>query len=173
RPRDPPARAHGRDRSRATTRALPRRRGLRAGARSRGDPPPARGRGCLDAAAQLDRNRSRTPGGRNRGSARRGARVNGYFITGTDTNVGKTYVTCALARRARGLGQRVFALKPIETGCSPGHDGRLLGPDQELLVAAAGDWQQGELRGLYRFPLPAAPRVAAEAAGAVIDLEAV
>jgi dethiobiotin synthetase len=99
--------------------------------------------------------------------------VNGYFITGTDTNVGKTYVTCALARRARGLGQRVFAFKPIETGCSPGHDGRLLGPDQELLVAAAGDWQQGELRGLYRFPLPAAPRVAAEAAGAVIDLEAV
>ena len=96
--------------------------------------------------------------------------MNGYFITGTDTNVGKTYVTCALTRRARALGLRVFAFKPIETGCSTGPDGRWLGADQELLAAAAGDWQQGVLRGVYRFPLPAAPLVAAEVAGAVIDL---
>src|SRR5262249_14644052 len=47
------------------------------------------------------------------------------------------------------------------------------GADQELLAAAAGDWQTGPLRGLYRFPLPAAPLVAAEQAGAAIDLDLV
>ena len=90
-----------------------------------------------------------------------------YFVTGTGTGVGKTFVTAMLARRARTLARSVFAFKPIETGC--------LGPgeDQETLAVAAGDWQQGELRGLYRFPLAAAPLVAAEAVGGTIDLEKV
>ena len=96
--------------------------------------------------------------------------MNGYFVTGTDTNAGKTYVTCALARRARTLGHTVFAFKPIETGCVPGPDGALIGADQDLVTAAAGSWQQGSLRGLYRFPLPAAPLVAAEAVHATIEL---
>jgi dethiobiotin synthetase len=96
--------------------------------------------------------------------------VNGVFVTGTDTNVGKTYVSCALARRATYLGHKVFAFKPIETGCEPTPSG-LRGADQELLAAAAGDWQIGALRGVCRFPLPAAPLVAAEAAGSSIDLD--
>jgi dethiobiotin synthetase len=96
--------------------------------------------------------------------------VNGYFITGTDTNVGKTYATCALARRARALGHHVFAFKPIETGCAP-VPGGYVGADQELLADAAGGWQQGPLRGLYRFALPAAPLVAAEAEHASINLD--
>jgi dethiobiotin synthetase len=95
--------------------------------------------------------------------------VNGYFITGTDTNVGKTYATCALARRARQRGRRVFAFKPMETGCALGPDGHV-GADQELLADAAGGWQHGPLRGLYRFALPAAPLVAAAAERATIDL---
>jgi dethiobiotin synthetase len=88
-----------------------------------------------------------------------------YFVTGTDTDAGKTHVGCALARRARLRGHRVFAWKPIETGCGP------LGPDQEALAMAAGDWQQGLLRGIYRFALPAAPWVAAQAEAAAVDLE--
>lgn len=95
--------------------------------------------------------------------------MNGVFVTGTDTNVGKTYVACALARRARARGHKVFAFKPIETGCTL-TDGGYIGADQELLAAAAGDWQTGPLRGLYRFPLPAAPLVAAQQAGSAIDL---
>lgn len=94
----------------------------------------------------------------------------GYFVTGTDTSVGKTHVTCALSRRARSLGHKVFAFKPIETGCVAGPDGEYRGEDQELLAEAAGAWQQGRLRGLYRFPLPAAPLVAADAARTSIDL---
>src|SRR5688572_9326428 len=96
--------------------------------------------------------------------------MNGYFITGTDTGVGKTYVGRALALRARTRGHRVFAFKPIETGCVPGPDGELLGDDQEQLAIAAGDWQQGILRGVYRFAVPAAPRVAAEEAGVAIEV---
>jgi dethiobiotin synthetase len=94
-----------------------------------------------------------------------------YFITGTDTNVGKTYVSTALARRAVALGHKVFAFKPIETGCATGPDGQYIGADQELLAAAAGDWQRGPLRGLYRFQLPAAPLVSATAESATIDLD--
>jgi dethiobiotin synthetase len=96
--------------------------------------------------------------------------MNGYFVTGTDTNAGKTYVTCAMARRGLVHGHKVFAFKPIETGCASGSHGELIGADQELISTAAGNWQQGALRGLYRFPLPAAPLVAAEAANAAIDL---
>lgn len=94
-----------------------------------------------------------------------------YFITGTDTNVGKTYVSTALARRAVALGRKVFAFKPIETGCATGPDGQYIGADQELLAAAAGDWQRGSLRGLYRFRLPAAPLVSATAESATIDID--
>lgn len=94
----------------------------------------------------------------------------GYFVTGTDTNVGKTYVTCALAIRAAVLGHRVFAFKPMETGCVRRADGSLVGADQELLVAAAGGWQKGALRGVYRLQRPAAPFVAAESEQTSIDL---
>jgi dethiobiotin synthetase len=89
-----------------------------------------------------------------------------WFITGTDTGVGKTHVGVLLVSRLREYG-RVFAFKPIETGC----DG--LGDDQRALSAAAGDWQQGTLQGLYRFALPAAPMVAAAAEGVKIDLDLV
>jgi len=99
--------------------------------------------------------------------------MNGYFVTGTDTDVGKTYVASALVRRARSLGHSVFAFKPIETGCVTGPSGARLGADQELLAVAAGDWQQGALRGVYRLALPAAPLVAAEREGTTIDLASV
>jgi dethiobiotin synthetase len=89
--------------------------------------------------------------------------MNGYFVTGTDTGVGKTYVTAALAKRARQLGKRVFAWKPIETGCGL-VNGQLVGEDQE---AISSDWQEGELRGLYRFRRPVAPLMAARMEGEI------
>lgn len=94
--------------------------------------------------------------------------MKGYFITGTGTGVGKTHVTAAIARRLRLSGARVFAFKPIETGCTL-KDGRLEGADQAILVEAAGSWQKGELAGVYRFEPPVAPAVA----GGPIDLAAI
>lgn len=93
----------------------------------------------------------------------------GYFITGTGTGVGKTYVTCSLAARARELGQRVFAFKPIETGCER-QGGRLVGSDQRALVAAAGGWQTEKLAGLYQFDMPVAPAVAAAETNQTIEV---
>lgn len=86
--------------------------------------------------------------------------MNGYFVTGTDTGVGKTHVTQALTRCARTLGKKVFAFKPVESGCES-VDGQLVGADMELLCQAAGQWQQGELRGVYKLRSPVAPYVAA------------
>lgn len=89
--------------------------------------------------------------------------MSSYFVTGTDTGVGKTHVTAAIATRGRQLGRRVFAWKPIETGCEA-VNGRLVGADQE---AISSDWQQGPLRGLYQFRRPVAPFVAARAEGSI------
>jgi dethiobiotin synthetase len=93
-------------------------------------------------------------------------RPRGYFVTGTDTGVGKTFVSTALAHRAIAVGERVFGFKPIETGCTGP-----LGEDQIALVEAAGGWQSGLLQGVYQFALPAAPLVAAAAESRTIDLE--
>ena len=87
--------------------------------------------------------------------------MNGLFVTGTDTGVGKTFIACELVRRARAAGHRVFAFKPIETGVTGDW-----GEDQLALAKASGSVP----RGTYRFALPAAPLVAAHAAGAEIDL---
>jgi dethiobiotin synthetase len=88
--------------------------------------------------------------------------VKGYFVTGTGTGVGKTYVAAALARLALQAGKKVFAFKPIETGCVR-VDGRLVGSDQDILCEAAGGWQVGELRGTYCFEPAVAPAVASDA----------
>jgi len=91
--------------------------------------------------------------------------VKGFFVAGTDTGVGKTEIAraiCALLAR-RGLNPR--ALKPVETGCAPEH------PEDALaLLAACGTGQLLDEVCPYRFRLPAAPLVAAEAEGAGIDL---
>lgn len=91
------------------------------------------------------------------------------FVTGTDTGAGKTFVTATLARRARAIGKKVFAFKPIETGCDL-VGGRRIGPDQELICEAAGSWQAGEQRGLYQLSRPLAPWVAAQIDGVRIDM---
>lgn len=93
----------------------------------------------------------------------------GYFITGTDTGVGKTFVATALVRRAVARGLKVFAFKPIETGCTE-VDSELVGSDQVLLRRAAGG-ASAPRAGLYRFRDPVAPAVAARTTGEGIDLE--
>jgi dethiobiotin synthetase len=96
--------------------------------------------------------------------------MTGYFVTGTDTGVGKTHVAVAITRYLRSQGARVFAFKPIETGCPVDEHGVRLGEDQQALCDAAGCWQQGDLQGVYRLAMPAAPSVAALAEGLEIDL---
>ena len=88
------------------------------------------------------------------------------FITGTDTGVGKTLVTAALARYASRCGLRVAVMKPCETGVS---DPAGLGADGELLRWAADSEDDISLISPYRLPEPLSPAQAAERAGVRID----
>ncbi|MEA2700047.1 MAG: dethiobiotin synthetase [Myxococcales bacterium] len=91
----------------------------------------------------------------------------GLFITGTDTGVGKTAVGCALARLSNRIGRPWVPFKPVETGCLPN------AADADALWQAARPPFPREHSVLYRFPLPAAPAVAAAAAGTSIDIDAI
>jgi dethiobiotin synthase len=79
--------------------------------------------------------------------------MSGYFITGTDTNVGKTVVAAALALR---LGATYW--KPVQTGT--------LTDDDTETVAALTGVPVAEPR--FRFPEPLSPHAAAACAGTVI-----
>lgn len=96
--------------------------------------------------------------------------MSAVFVTGTDTGVGKTAVACAIARSARRAGLRVRALKPVETGCARGPGSTLVPADALALAAAAGDDAPLERLCPYRLELPAAPQIAAAAAGESLGL---
>lgn len=92
----------------------------------------------------------------------------GFFITGTDTAVGKTVVTTALLRRFRLNGLTVGAMKPVETGVVPGMESI---SDAARLRAAAEIPEGADEVNPYRFPTPLAPYDAARLAGVSIDPE--
>ncbi len=91
----------------------------------------------------------------------------GVFVTGTDTGVGKTLVTAALALYLRRQGLDVGVMKPVETGIDNPAD---LGPDAALLQWAAGSEDEPELVSPYRLKAPLAPSTAAGLEGVTIDL---
>lgn len=87
-------------------------------------------------------------------------------ITGTDTGVGKTMVACALARSLADQGQRVCAIKPIETGC-----GERPGPREDGVQLARATGQIQPRMALCRLRAPLAAPQAAEAEGGEIHYE--
>ncbi len=101
-------------------------------------------------------------------SVSRSIRPDPILITGTDTGTGKTLVGCALVAALRARRLRVSVYKPVETGCAE-VAGRLVAEDCVRLAAAAGEVRRASEVASYRFELPAAPLVAAEAAGTTID----
>ncbi len=82
----------------------------------------------------------------------------GFFITGTDTGVGKTMVTAGLAILLRSRCQPVGVMKPIQTGCRR-VNGRLFPDDTKILQWAAETDDPLELVTPYRFQSPLAPFV--------------
>ncbi len=92
----------------------------------------------------------------------------GWFVTGTDTAVGKTVAGCAIARGLRSLGVDLGVMKPAETGVGP--DGPL---DAIALRQAAGVEDPIDEICPQQFELPAAPNVAAAAEGRTVDLDAI
>ena len=65
-------------------------------------------------------------------------RLSGLFVTGTDTGVGKTYVTAMIVTALRNRGVRAGAYKPVCTGASPTKADDIQWEDVERLHAAIG-----------------------------------
>jgi len=95
--------------------------------------------------------------------------LRGYFITGTDTGIGKTVVTAGLAANLRQKGINAGIMKPVQTG-SKKIDGSLVSMDALFTMSVAGINGAMELISPYRLEPPLAPRIAAELEGVNIDL---
>lgn len=90
-----------------------------------------------------------------------------YFITGTDTDVGKTLICCALLHGFAGQGHRVVGFKPVASGCDDnGHN------DDAMRLRAAGNVQAsyGQINP-YCFAQAVAPHLAAKFVGIDINLD--
>jgi dethiobiotin synthetase len=88
----------------------------------------------------------------------------GFFVTGTDTGVGKTYLASSLARLGRELGRRVAVLKPVAAGASR-LDELLLSEDAEILARSVGGEVPLERVSPIVYEAPLAPCLAARAGG--------
>jgi dethiobiotin synthetase len=85
-----------------------------------------------------------------------------WFVTGTDTDAGKTHVGRALLMAARSRGLKAIGYKPVESGCPDG----TVGPDAQALAMAANT----EPTTSYSFEEPVAPWLAANLEGEVISI---
>lgn len=95
------------------------------------------------------------------------SRPHGFFITGTDTGVGKTRVACALLHAYATRGLRVIGMKPVAAGAQRSN-GVWMNEDVEALLAASNVAAPRELVNPYCFEPPIAPHIAASLAKIVI-----
>jgi len=86
---------------------------------------------------------------------------NGYFITGSDTDVGKTYIACQLVRQLVQQGVEVETRKPVESGCELSANGDLITHDALALQQANGNRETIERIAAYRYRAALAPPRAA------------
>lgn len=92
----------------------------------------------------------------------------GLFITGTDTGVGKTFVTAGMLRALNGMGYRSCPMKPVETGCAR-RGGVLVPADAIKLLSASGLNEPLDALNPYRFRHALSPSAAADEDGSVIS----
>ncbi|HYC49014.1 MAG TPA: dethiobiotin synthase [Burkholderiales bacterium] len=91
-----------------------------------------------------------------------------FFVTGTDTGVGKTLVACALLHAYAQRGLRVIGMKPVAAGARREH-GVLVNEDVAALKSASNTSAADDLVNPYCFEPPIAPHIAA--AQAAIEIE--
>jgi len=95
-----------------------------------------------------------------------------FFVTGTDTGVGKTTVTVRLMQQLAAQGLTVIGMKPVASGCE-WLDGRWQNDDVRQLTAASNVSAPPELINPYCFQPAIAPHIAADQDGVEIDLEVI
>ena len=93
-----------------------------------------------------------------------------FFITGTDTGVGKTYITCKLIQQYIALGYKVIGMKPVAAGCD-WVDGGWVNDDVLKLEAASNVKAPRTLTNSYSFKEAIAPHIAADIAGVEMKLD--
>ncbi len=100
------------------------------------------------------------------------SKARGFFITATDTGVGKTVVAAALIRAMNGLGIRTGGMKPVETGCMK--DGDVLIPsDGTMLKSVAHMNENLNIITPVTFKSPLAPLAATEIEGKEVSLDGI
>ena len=92
-----------------------------------------------------------------------------WFITGTDTEIGKTWVSSALIRHLVAEGHRVAGMKPVASGCE-NTDAGLRNDDALSLIAASNVKLPYETVNPFAFEPAIAPHIAAREAGQLIDI---
>ncbi len=93
-----------------------------------------------------------------------------YFITGTDTDVGKTYIASALVQHFCQQGLQAVGMKPVAAGAEL-VDGRLLNSDVTELIKAGNVDADLALINPYVFAPAIAPHIAAEQSGIRVLLD--
>ncbi len=96
----------------------------------------------------------------------------GCFITGTDTGVGKTWVTLGLMLALKRRGFTVSGMKPLASGCRRTPEG-LRNRDAEMLQEHCSRPIAYELVNRYAFDPPVAPHIAAKEAGVEVELDVI
>ena len=96
----------------------------------------------------------------------------GYFITGTDTGIGKTVVTLGLMRWLQDAGLRVAAMKPVASGCERTPQGLRNEDALQLQQQASMQLDYDEVNP-YAFEPPIAPHIAARQAGVEIRIDSI
>ncbi len=94
----------------------------------------------------------------------------GFFITGTDTGIGKTWVTLSLMRALQTAGLKVIGMKPVASGAVRGDNG-LINEDAALLQAHGSLALPYARINPWVFEPPVSPHIAAELAGCELDIE--
>jgi dethiobiotin synthetase len=94
----------------------------------------------------------------------------GYFITGTDTGVGKTLVAGGLAALYKKQGLNVGVMKPVATGCKRVNN-RLISDDAVFLKSLSETEDEYELINPISLEQPLAPTVAARLSNTKIDTD--
>lgn len=92
------------------------------------------------------------------------------FVTGTDTEIGKTLISAAILHKLVTSGQRACGMKPIAAGAAIGDDGFLHNEDADMLAAAGNVHLPQHITTPYMFKEPAAPHIAAALEGVTIEL---
>lgn len=96
--------------------------------------------------------------------------MRGFFITGTDTDVGKTWFTAGLLQAFNEQGSRTIAMKPVASGCDT-IDGQLRNADADCLMQHMSEQADYSEVNPYSFAAAIAPHIAASQVGQHIDLE--